>query len=212
MSKRTIRTRVYFNDICCPHCRCQSFICISGSNSLTKFKCNSCNQVLSNLNFITVKSNTEKEWKEFRDSCKFSYTEFDTKYCKEIRDKIAFLSCWCDLTRCPLIKDFLKKKTNLIDEQFIFKATCWKCWLELTNTTFHNVVFPFKILTKSIKDRGMGIFDAFLLFNGIKKAGMHRDMYITYRCPNCNHNNWKCNAVYYPYLYLYIQEIKKGLR
>jgi len=61
------------------------------------------------------------------------------------------------------------------------------------------------------------VLDEFLKVNFIKPillGGRHvvRHNLKRYKCPKCGYDGWAVNRYYYPYLYLYIQEIKKGLR
>jgi len=54
--------RVYFPDICCPSCRCQSFICIHELYyGNTKFKCKDCGEVIYNCDFAKVETKTSKD-------------------------------------------------------------------------------------------------------------------------------------------------------
>jgi len=158
---------------------------------------------------------TEKEWKNFRNNCSHHFREdyaifYVPSLCRKMVDSKNDSFYLCRSMGCPLLKDHLKEKVNSIDEQFIFEVTCWKCWRDITNISHTRAEFPFRVLTSSIKSNN--VFEEFCKANFIRKAGMNQDFIKTYKCPRCSYDDWQVGAVYYPYLYLYVQEIKKGLR
>jgi len=108
------------------------------------------------------------------------------------------------------IGEFIVKRRNKedkIDEQLISEVTCWKCWVRLTKVPFDRAKFPFVVDNDSFKANNT--FEAFLITNFIRRAGMNSQYKTVYKCPNCNYKSWLCNRFYYPYLYLWIEEIKK---